>query len=79
MISLTFVNGEWLARKGGDKYTSPEIQNELVTLCHAVLRVVATQLQQAEFFTLMTDEYVDHANKEQLAMFSICGQESISA
>ena len=66
--------------KGGDKYTSPEIQNELLTLmCHAVLRVVATQLQQAEFFTLMTDECVDRANKEQLAMFSICGQESRSA
>lgn len=61
--------GEWLARKGGDKYTSPEIQYELLTLmCHAVLRVVATQLQQAEFFTLMTDECVDHANKEQLAI-----------
>ena len=69
MISLTLVNGEWLARKGGDKYTSPEIQNELLTLmCHAVLRVVATQLQQAEFFTLMTDECVDRANKEQLAI-----------
>ena len=43
---------DWLARKGGDKYTTPEIQNEILTLMsHAVLQVVSSQLQQAEFFT----------------------------
>ena len=31
-----------------------------------ILRVIVRQLQQAEFFTIMTDECVDSANKEQL-------------
>lgn len=60
---------DWLAKKGGDKYTSPEIQNELLTLMsQAVLRVVASQLQQAEFFTIMADECVDCSNNEQLVI-----------
>ena len=33
-----------------------------------VLRVIAKQLQQAEFFTITTDECVDGANKEQLVI-----------
>ena len=61
---------EWLARKGGDKYTSPEVQNELLTLmCHAILRAITTKVQQADFFSLMTDECVDCANSEQLAIY----------
>ena len=60
---------DWLAKKGGDKYTSPEVQNEILALMsQAVLCVIARQLQQAEFFTIMTDECVDGANKEQLAI-----------
>lgn len=60
---------KWLAKEGGDKYTSPEIQNELLTLMsHAVLCIVASQLQQAEFFTIMTDECVDSANNGQLVI-----------
>lgn len=60
---------EWLAKKGGDKYTSPEIQNEILTLMsQAVLCEIARKLQQAEFFTIMTDECVDCANNEQLAI-----------
>ena len=60
---------EWLAKKGGDKYTSPEIQNEILTLMsQAVLRKIASKLHQADFFTIMTDECVDCANNEQLAI-----------
>ena len=44
---------DWLAKKCGDKYTSPEVQNEILTLMsQAILRVIARQLQQAEFFTM---------------------------
>jgi len=36
---------EWLAKKGGDKYTSPEMQNELlVLLSQEVLCTMAKQL-----------------------------------
>ena len=58
---------EWLARKGGDKYTSPELQNELLALMfQALLREVVRKIQQSEFFTITTDECVDCANNEQL-------------
>ena len=57
------------SKKGGDKYTSPEVQNEILALMsQAILRVIARQLQQAEFFTIMTDECVDGANKKQLVI-----------
>ena len=60
---------EWLTKKGGDKYTSPEIQNEILTLMsQAVLHKIASKLHQADFFTIMTDECVDCANNEQLAI-----------
>ena len=49
--------------------TSPEIQNELLALMsHAVFHVVASQLQQTEFFTITGDECVDCANNEQLVI-----------
>ena len=37
-------------------------------MSHTVLRGVASQLQQAEFFSIMTDECVDCANSEQLVI-----------
>lgn len=37
-------------------------------MSHAVLRVVANQLQQAEFFTVMVDECVDCAHDKQLVI-----------
>ena len=68
MIILSYDIAEWLEKKA-DKYTSPDIQNELLKLMsHAILRVVAGRLQQADFFTIMADECVDGANKEQLAL-----------
>ena len=63
------MNG-YIAKKGSDKYTSPEVQNDILTLMsNAVLRVVAGKLQEAEFFTLMTGECVDSYNNEQLMIF----------
>ena len=57
------------SKKSGDKYTSPEMQNEILALMsQAILHVIARQLQQAEFFTIMTDECIDGANKEQLVI-----------
>ena len=38
-------------------------------MSQVILRVNARQLQQAEFFTIMADECVDGANKEQLVIY----------
>ena len=37
-------------------------------MSRVILRVIARKLQQAEFFTIMTDKCVDGANKEQLVI-----------
>ena len=47
---------EWL-RKRDDKYTSPEIQNELleaITLC--MMGQISANVQTETFFTIMADE-----------------------
>ena len=57
------------SKERGDKYASPEIQNEILTLMsQAVLRKIASKLHQADFLTIMTDKCVDCANNEQLAI-----------
>ena len=56
---------EWVKRKV-NKYTSHEIQNDIVkVMAMHVLRNVATCLQQSPFLTLMMDETTDVTNKEQ--------------
>lgn len=60
---------DWLERKHGDKYTSPEIQNEILDLMsQTILREVIKSIQCADYFTIMVDECVDMSNKEQLAL-----------
>ena len=59
---------KWL-NKRNEKYTSPEIQNELLSLMScSILRSITTKLQQADFFTIMVGECVDISNNEQLAV-----------
>ena len=58
----------WLQRKS-DKYTSPEIQNEIMgIMVKCILRDVAASIKQANYFTLMADEVTDVVNKEQVAI-----------
>lgn len=60
---------DWLQKKGGDKYVSPEVQNEILGLMsHAILRKIILELQITDYFTIMLDECVDSSNKEQLAI-----------
>ena len=73
LIKLRALNnpelGEWLKRNG-DKYLSPEIQNEMLELMSvSVLRSIAKELQSADMFAIMADECVNISNREQL---SIC-------
>ena len=55
----------WL-KKRTEKYTSGEIQNELlkVITLHA-LRKVVSYIQESDYFTIMADETTDLSNREQ--------------
>ena len=56
--------------KKTDKYTSPQIQNELIKIIsEQILRKIAESIQQARYFALMADKVTDTSNKEQ---FVIC-------
>ena len=51
------------------KYTSHEVQNELLSIMALqVLRSIASQIQAAVFFTVMLDEATDCANREQVVL-----------
>ena len=51
------------------KYTSHEIQNELLSIMSLqVIREIAGQIQSAPYFTVMIDEATDLANIEQIVL-----------
>ena len=53
---------QWLMKKT-DKYTSAEIQNEMLKLMSLnILRKIAANIQQVPFFTIMADETTDKSN-----------------
>ena len=59
---------EWLQRKS-NKYTSPEIQNEVLeAMALGLLREISANIQSATFYTIMADETADISNKKQLVM-----------
>ena len=58
----------WLQKKS-NKYTSPDIQNELLkVMALHVLRDVISQIQKAPFFSIMVNETTDISNKEQVVI-----------
>lgn len=58
----------WMKRSG-DRYLSPEIQNEMLSLMSlSILRSIAQSLQSTDAFTIMADECVDLSNAEQLTI-----------
>ena len=58
----------WMA-KSNEKYTIPEIQNEILQIIAlGMLRNIAKKLQAAKFFTIMADESAYISNKEQLVV-----------
>jgi len=59
---------DWLDKKA-EKYTSAEVQNELLKcMSTTVLRQVVERIQKAAFFSIMVDECVDISNREQLVL-----------
>lgn len=58
----------WMKKKT-DKYTSHDMQNEMVkTMALKILLKVAESLQDAPFFTVMVDETTDVSNLEQVVI-----------
>ena len=59
---------DWIKKKT-DKYTSHDMQNEMVkAMAMRILREVAGSLQDAPFFTVMVDETTDVSNVEQVVI-----------
>ena len=58
----------WIQKKT-DKYTSCDIQNEILDLmAKSVLREIVDQIKQAGFYPLLADECTVVANKEHLTV-----------
>lgn len=73
----TFIAKEWLKRKQ-NKYTSHEIQNQLLKImAEHVLRTVADRLQRSPFITVMIDKTTDVSNQEQVTVVMRRGDEDM--
>ncbi|XP_045215568.2 zinc finger MYM-type protein 1-like [Mercenaria mercenaria] len=52
-----------------EKYTSPDIQNELLGLCaDQVIKRIITRCRSSNYFAIMADEATDCSTKEQLSV-----------
>ena len=62
-----------------DKYTSHNIQNELLKImAQHVLRSIAGQIQDSRFVTVMIDETTDVCNQEQVTVVFRTVDENLS-
>ena len=62
-----FQTGKWLERKE-DRYTSHDIQNEIISImANHVIRDLVSEIRGG-FFSIICDEYTDISNKEQLTI-----------
>ena len=74
-MQLLLLRGEddprvvnWIQKKT-DKYTSPEMQNEMLkVMALHILRDIAASFHSTPFLTLMVDETTDESNKEQVVI-----------
>jgi len=59
---------DWVKKKT-DKYTSPEMQNEMIKVMGlSILRKIASNIRNSPFYTIMVDETADMANIEQVVV-----------
>ena len=56
-------------KKKGDKYTSPDMQNEMLkVMALRVLREIAARIRDVDFYCIMVDEATDVSNTSQLVL-----------
>ena len=59
---------EWLSKKT-DKYTAPDIQNEILKIMAlSVLRSITAAIHSSPFLSVMIDETTNVFNKEQVVV-----------
>ncbi|KAJ8050149.1 Zinc finger MYM-type protein 1 [Holothuria leucospilota] len=59
---------DWMKKKR-DKYTSHDIQHEIVKIMETdILRDIADSVSNAKFFSILADECTDASNREQLTI-----------
>ena len=59
---------QWLQKKA-NRYTSSEIQNDVIKImANKILRDVSSMLQTSSFLTVMIDETTDISNQEQVTV-----------
>lgn len=69
-MAKTDILAEHLAFSTDVKYTSPEIQNEIINICVThVLNKLISSYRKAPFFAILADETQDKSIKVQ---FSVC-------
>ena len=57
------------AKQRTDKYTSPEMQNDMLkVMALRILLKISTIIQATPFYTIMVDETADVSNKEQVVV-----------
>ena len=70
---------EWL-QKRTNKYTSKDIQNEILNVLAAeVSEKISSDLQTADFFSIMVDELTDSSNQEQVTLVLLWVDKMLSA
>ena len=58
----------WTTKKT-DKYSSPDVQNEMLKIMSlTVLTMIAHEIQCTPFYSIMADETTDASNNEQLVI-----------
>ena len=61
-------NSDMLSLLDGKKFTSPEIQNELIYIMAQQILPLIVQRFQSKYFTIMIDEATDVSNSEQVVI-----------
>ena len=68
-VKMTMLLGSGCSKKKTEKYTSHEVQNEILELVALrVLREICEFLHSTEFYTVRIDECTDVLNQEQVAI-----------
>jgi len=59
----------WMSHSRHSKYTSPDIQNEMLSMVtHSVLRQIVRRVQTAKFYSVIADKTTDSSRKQQLSV-----------
>jgi len=59
---------DWIKKKS-DKYTSPDVQNEMLeVMSRSILHKIISDIQNALFYAIMVDETTDRSNQEQVVL-----------